>query len=61
MVMSSSNIGSLLVRKFDNYVGIVTETDLARIIMSEGLEPESTFFGNIMISPILSLDSHLPI
>ena len=61
MVMSSSNIGSLLVRKFDNYVGIVTETDLARIIMSKGLEPESTFFENIMISPILSLDSHLPI
>jgi len=61
MVMSANNIGSLLVKKFDDYVGIVTETDLARKVMSKGLEPESTIVEDIMTSPILSLDRYLPI
>ncbi len=61
MVMSANNIGSLLVKKFDEYVGIVTETDLARKVMSKGLEPESTNVKEIMTSPVLSLDRYLPI
>ena len=42
-------------------MGIVTETDLARKVMSKGLEPESTIVEDIMTSPILSLDRYLPI
>jgi CBS domain-containing protein len=38
MFMTANNIGSLLVKKFDEYVGIVTETDLARKVLGKGLE-----------------------
>ncbi len=61
MFMTGSNIGSLLVKKFDEYVGIVTETDLARKVLGKGLDPDSTGVEEIMTSPILSLDRYLPI
>ncbi|PIP72162.1 MAG: hypothetical protein COW89_07980 [Nitrospinae bacterium CG22_combo_CG10-13_8_21_14_all_47_10] len=59
--MEAHNIGSLLVREFDEYVGIVTETDLARKVLGKGLNPESTLVSEIMTSPVLSLDRYLPI
>lgn len=59
--MEAHNIGSLLVKEFDEYVGIVTETDLARKVLGKGLNPESTVISEIMTSPVLSLDRYLPI
>lgn len=61
LLMTADNIGSLLVREFDEYVGIVTETDLARKVLGKGLNPESTLISEIMTSPVLSLDRYLPI
>jgi signal-transduction protein with cAMP-binding, CBS, and nucleotidyltransferase domain len=59
--MVAHNIGSVLVKEFDKYTGIVTETDLTRKVLGKGLNPDSTGIEEIMTSPILSLDRYLPV
>ena len=59
--MVAHNIGSVLVKEFDEYSGIVTETDLTRKVLGKGLDPDSTGIAEIMTSPILSLDRYLPV
>jgi len=59
--MVSQSIGSVLVKEFDEYVGIVTETDLTRKVLGKGLNPETTRVSEIMTSPILSMDCYLPV
>jgi len=59
--MLAHNIGSVLVKEFEEYVGIVTETDLTRKVLGKGLNAESTPVSEIMTSPILSLDCYLPV
>lgn len=53
-LMRDHKIGCLLV-KTDEVLGIVTETDLARRGMAEGMNPELTPIGRIMTSPILKI------
>jgi signal-transduction protein with cAMP-binding, CBS, and nucleotidyltransferase domain len=55
------SIGSVLVKEFDEYSGIVTETDLTRKVLGKGLNPDSTGIAEVMTSPILSLDRYLPV
>ena len=52
MFMTANNIGSLLVEKFDEYVGIVTETELARKVLGKGLNRESIGIEEVMTSPV---------
>ena len=59
--MMAHNIGSVLVKEFEEYVGIVTRTDLTRKVLGKGLNAESTPVSEIMTSPILSLDCYLPV
>ena len=59
--MMAHNIGSVLVKEFEEYVGIVTETDLTRKVLGKGLNAESTPVLEIMTSPILSLDCYLSV
>ena len=59
--MVAHNIGSVLVKEFEEYVGIVTETDLTRKVLGKGLNAESTPVSEIMTSPLLSLDCYLPV
>ena len=59
--MLAHNIGSVLIKEFEKYVGIVTETDLTRKVLGKGLNAESTGISEIMTSPILSLDCYLPV
>ena len=59
--MMAHNIGSVLVKEFEEYVGIVTETDLTRKVLGKGLNAESTPVSEIMTSPILSLECYLPV
>ena len=59
--MVAHNIGSVLVKEFEEYVGILTETDLTRKVLGKGLNAESTPVSEIMTSPILSLDCYLPV
>ena len=59
--MVAHNIGSVLVKEFEEYVGIATETDLTRKVLGKGLDAEATLVSEIMTSPILSLDCYLPV
>ncbi len=59
--MRVSNVGSLLIKEFDDFVGIVTETDLTRKVVGGGLSPETTPISNIMTQPVQSIDRFLPI
>lgn len=59
--MHASNIGSLLVKEFDGYVGILTETDLSRKVVGQGLNPETTNVTEIMTQPLKTMDRFLPV
>ena len=61
MFMTANNIGSLLVKKFDEYVGIVTETELARKVLGKGLNRESIGVEEVMTSPVFSMDRYFPV
>ena len=50
--MTANNIGSLLVKQFDEYVGIVTETELARKVLGKGLNRETIGIEVVMSSPV---------
>jgi CBS domain-containing protein len=59
--MRVSNVGSLLIKEFDDFVGIVTETDLTRKVVGGGLNSETTPIAKIMTQPVQSMDRFLPI
>ena len=61
MFITANNIGSLLVKQFDEYVGIVTETELARKVLGKGLNRESIGIEEVMTSPVFSMDRYLPV
>ncbi len=53
-LMRDHKIGCLLVTK-DEVLGIVTETDLTRRVMAEGMNPEQTSIGQVMSAPVLQI------
>jgi len=59
--MHAKNVGSVLVRVYDKYVGILTETDLSQKIVANGLNPETTMVSSVMTKPILTMDRYMPI
>lgn len=59
--MRVSNVGSLLIKDFDDFVGIVTEADLTRKVVGGGLNPETTPISRVMTQPVQSMDRFLPI
>ena len=59
--MRVSNVGSLLIKEYDDFIGIVTETDLTRKVVGGGLNPETTPIANIMTQPVQSMDRFLPV
>ena len=60
-LMHDKNIGSVLVEENSEYVGIVTEKDLTRKVLVQGLCPNTSRVSEIMTQPIISLDCHLPV
>ena len=55
--MRDKRVGSLLIEKDNEYVGIVTETDVIRKAAAEGLDLSKTKVSKIMSHPILSMES----
>ncbi len=61
-IMADENIGSLVVKENDKYVGIVTERDYSRKVMLKGKNSTETTVGEIMsadlptVSPTDSID-----
>jgi CBS domain-containing protein len=55
-LMRVRGIGSLLVKRGEELVGIVTESDIVRKIVAFHLQPEFIHVEYIMSSPIVSID-----
>lgn len=59
--MHAKNVGALLVRVCEEYVGIITETDLARKVVALGLSLETTLVSSVMTKSLLSMDRYVPV
>ena len=57
--MQQEGIGSLLVEKADQFVGILTERDVVRKAAAKGRDLSTTPVHEIMSSPVLLIDSHV--
>ena len=55
-MMRVRKIGSLLVKKGSELIGIVTESDIVRKVVAVHLEPEFVQIQQIMSTPIVSID-----
>ncbi len=55
-IMADEGIGCLLVEQHGGFVGIVTETDLVRKVLSQPLDPSEVPAESIMSFPIVSID-----
>jgi len=57
-LMGTQRIGSLLVEENGQYKGILTETDIVRKAVAQGLDLKKEKVGTIVSSPVISLDIH---
>lgn len=55
--MDEKNIGSVLVKDEGGNLGIVTERDIIKKVVSAGLTPESTRLSQIMTTPVETIDA----
>jgi signal-transduction protein with cAMP-binding, CBS, and nucleotidyltransferase domain len=60
-LMESKHVGSLLVKDGETFVGIITETDLTRKIVAQGLQGKNPSVKEIMTAPLHTIDCHEPI
>lgn len=55
-IMKAKKIGSIVVEKNKELIGIVTETDIVRRLVADEKNPEATPVKAIMSSPLLTVD-----
>jgi CBS domain-containing protein len=55
-VMARDHVGAVLVRKGGDYVGILSETDIVRRALAEGLGPETCAVSQVMSAPLITID-----
>jgi CBS domain-containing protein len=55
-IMRDKKVGSLIVVKEGKKTGIISETDITRRAVAEGLVPENETAESIMSSPIITVD-----
>ena len=56
--MKLHNIGSLLIKDGEKFVGIVTQTDFSQKVVTKGMETETTPISEIMTSPMFTMDRY---
>jgi len=54
--MQEARVGALFVLERESYVGVVSETDLVRRGMAQGLDPAQARVRAIMSSPIIGIE-----
>ncbi len=57
-IMTTEGIGCLLVEQGGGFVGIITETDLVRKVLGEGLDAAAITAEAIMSYPVASIDEN---
>ncbi len=55
-IMGEKGIGSVLIKKNEDYLGILTKTDLVKNVLAGGLDPQGTRVYSVMAKPIITLD-----
>ena len=55
-LFADQKIGSVFIRNGENIVGIITESDLVRMVMSEERNPKDVLVEEIMSKSIISAD-----
>jgi CBS domain-containing protein len=60
-LMKAHNISSVLVKRNDDIVGIVTEPDIVRKVVGTDRVPYFIPVEDIMSSPVVGIDEHRPI
>jgi len=60
ILFSGNNISSLLVRENEDYMGIITKTDIIKKVIANGLDPKTTKINSVMSKPLLTMDHYLP-
>ncbi len=55
--MAQEGIGSIFIKREGEVIGIITETDLVRKVMANGLDPFTTAVEKVMSVPVLMIDS----
>lgn len=59
--MNEKRTASVLVKKENDFVGVITERDILRKIVAKGLDASKTFVHEIMSSPIITISQDAPI
>ncbi len=57
-MMRDKGIGSVFVTREKEIIGILTDADLVRRLVAEGLDPARTTVEHIMSAPIVCIDEH---
>jgi CBS domain-containing protein len=55
-MMRSARVGALWVRESNEYIGVITEADLVRKAMANGINPTHERVRRIMSSPVITID-----
>ena len=56
-LMRDKHVGSILISDGNGYAGIVTDADVVRRVVAEGLDPDTTPVEKIMTTPLLAIES----
>jgi len=54
--MASANVGSLIIVSGENPTGILTERDLVKKVLAQGIDPRTLHVADVMSSPVVSIE-----
>ncbi len=60
-LLQTWNIGSLLIEGGDEFIGSITETELSREVVANGVDPATTTVKTCMREPLLTIENSEPI
>lgn len=60
ILMEKTHVGSLIVEKYGDDVGIITEKELTQKVLAKGVNPEELKVSEVM-SKVHSMDRYMPI
>ena len=61
VLMTAENIGAIVITSLKKAVGILTERDLMKKVILEGLDSKNTKVGEVMSSPLITIRSEASI
>ena len=56
-LMRDKHVGSVLITDGNGFAGIVTDADVVRRVVAEGLDPNTTPVEKVMTTPLLAIES----